>query len=77
MGTLFPSRWNRIITEELNFRCMKTAFAQPFLTKNSMDSEVIYTLRKIFQVPNDQHFVNIANAKISYNNRGKGLVTMC
>ena len=77
MGTLFPSRWNRIITVELNFRCMKIAFVPRFPTKNLLASEVFYMLRMIYQVPNDELFVNNLYAKISYKFRGKGLVTMC
>lgn len=56
---------------------MKIAFVPLFPTKNSLASEVFYMLRMIYQVPNDELFVNNLYAKISYKFRGKGLVTMC
>ena len=54
LDTLFLSKWSRLTTEELSFRCMKTVFAPHFLTKNSQDTEVIYMLKMIYKVQNDE-----------------------
>ena len=66
LGTLFHSKWNRNITEELSYRSLIAVFAPHFLTRNSVDSEVIYVLKTIYQILSDEIFVNILAVKLSY-----------